>query len=97
MPVTKLGISFPVELVEEIDRMSKGLKKSRSEIIRDAVTKMINDYKRQQAITKAEKIYKEIAEDDRRLAEDFLSICAESVSKYKTARKTGKNETAQKG
>ena len=49
-----------------------------------------NDYKLKQAITKAERIYKEIAEDDRRLAEDFLSICAESVSKYKTARKTGK-------
>lgn len=90
MPVTKLGISFPVELVEEIDRMSKNLKKSRSEIIRDAITKMINDYKRQQAVAKAERIYKEIAEDDRRLAEDFLSICAEPVSKYKTVRKTEK-------
>jgi hypothetical protein len=27
MPAAKLGISFPIELVEEIDRMSKGLKK----------------------------------------------------------------------
>jgi hypothetical protein len=56
-----------------------------------------NDYKLKQAITKAERIYKEIAEDDRSLSEDFLSICAESVSKYKTVRKTGKNEAAQKG
>ena len=87
MSVMKLGISFPIELVEEIDRISKGLKKNRSEVIRDAITKMINDYKKQQAIEKAEKIYKEIAEDDRRLAEDFLSICAEPITTYKVGRR----------
>lgn len=87
MSVTKLGISFPIELVEEIDRMSKSLKKTRSEVIRDAITKMINDYKKQQALEKAEKIYKEIAEDDKRLAEDFLSICAEPITPYKAGRK----------
>jgi metal-responsive CopG/Arc/MetJ family transcriptional regulator len=87
MPVVKLGISFPMELVEEIDSMSKGLKKSRSEVIRDAITKMINEYKKQQAIEKAGKIYKEIAEDDKRLAEDFLSICAEPITTYKIGRK----------
>ncbi|MEW6570878.1 MAG: ribbon-helix-helix domain-containing protein [Nitrospirota bacterium] len=87
MPVMKLGISFPAELIEEMDRLSKVLKKSRSEVIRDAITKMINDYKKQQAIEKAEKIYKEIAEEDKRLAEDFLSICAEPVAPYKAGRK----------
>lgn len=87
MPVAKLGISFPTELVEEIDKISKGLKKNRSEVVRDAVTKMINDYKKQQAVEKAEKIYKAIEEDDKRLAEDFLSICAEPVAKYKTGKK----------
>jgi len=71
MPVAKLGISFPTELVEEIDRIYKGIKKSRSAVIREAISKMISDYKKQQAVEKAEKIYKEIAEDDRRLAEDF--------------------------
>lgn len=79
MPAAKLGISFPTELVEEIDRMSKGLKKTRSEVIREAITMMINEYKKRQAIEKAEKVYKEIAEDDKQLAEDFLSICAESA------------------
>ena len=87
MPVAKLGISFPVELIEEIDRISKGLKKNRSEVVREAITKMINDHKKQKAVEKAEKIYKEIAEDDRRLAEDFLSICAEPVATYKAGRK----------
>lgn len=85
--VTKLGISFPAELVEEIDNLSKRLKKSRSEVIRDAITRMINDYKKQHAVEKAERIYKEIAEDDRRLAEDFLSICAEPLAEYKTGGK----------
>lgn len=87
MPVAKLGISFPVELVEEIDRLSKGLKKNRSELIREAITKMISDYKKQQAIVKAETIYKEIADDDKRLSEDFLSICAEPAAAYKAGRK----------
>ncbi|HCC68565.1 MAG TPA: hypothetical protein DEP99_01575 [Nitrospiraceae bacterium] len=90
MTVAKLGISFPEKLVEEIDRLSKGLKKSRSEVVRDAITKMINDYKRQEAIEKAEKIYKEIAEDDKRLSEDFLSICAEPVYIYKVKKKAKK-------
>ncbi|MCX5719070.1 MAG: ribbon-helix-helix domain-containing protein [Nitrospirae bacterium] len=87
MPVIKLGISFPMELVNEIDRISKVLRKSRSEVIRDAITKMINDYKKQQVIKRAEKIYKEIVDDDRRLAEDFLSICAEPTAKYKISGK----------
>lgn len=90
MPVAKLGISFPTELVEEIDRMSKGLKKTRSEVIREAITMMLNEYKKRQAIEKAEKVYKEIAEDDKQLAEDFLSICAESAGIYKTGRKSGR-------
>jgi metal-responsive CopG/Arc/MetJ family transcriptional regulator len=87
MPVAKLGISFPAELVEEIDRLSKGLKKNRSEVVREAVTKMISDYKKQQTIEKAERIYKEIADDDKRLAEDFLSICAEPAATYKAGRR----------
>lgn len=90
MPVAKLGISFPLELVEEIDRISKGLRKSRSQVIREAITKMISDYKKQQAIENAERVYKEIAEDDRRLAEDFLSICAEPAATYKTGGKAKK-------
>lgn len=88
MPVAKLGISFPTELVEEIDKISKCLKKSRSEVVRDAMTRMINDYKKQQAVEKAGKIYKAIEEDDKRLAEDFLSICAEPVAKYKAVKKS---------
>lgn len=92
MTVTKLGISFPEKLVEEIDRLSKNLKKSRSEVVRDAITKVINDYKRQEAIEKAEKIYKEIAEDDKRLSEDYLSICAEPVVKYRVVKKTAKKK-----
>ena len=90
MPVAKLGISFPSELVEEIDRLSKGLKKNRSEVVREAVTKMISDYKKQQAIEKAERIYKEIADDDKRFSEDFLGICAGPVLAYKAGKKTKK-------
>lgn len=87
MSVIKLGISFPVELVEEIDTISKGLKKSRSEVVREAIVTMIDNYKQQQALRKAEKIYKEIEEDDKRLAEEFLSICAESTATYKAGEK----------
>lgn len=90
MPVTKLGISIPKELLDEIDKISQGLKKNRSEIIREGITKIINDYKKQQVVEHAEKIYKEIAEDDKRLAEDFISICEKPVAKYKTGRNTKK-------
>lgn len=87
MPVTKLGISIPKELLGEIDKISQGLKKNRSAVIREAIMKMINDYKKQQVIEHVENIYKEIAEDDKHLAEDFLSICEKSVAKYKAGRK----------
>jgi len=88
MPVTKLGISIPTELLGEIDKVSQGLKKNRSEVIREAITKMINDYKKQQVIEHAGNIYKIIAEEDKRLAEDFLSICEKPGAKYKAGRKT---------
>ena len=88
MTVIKLGISIPEELLEEIDKISQGLKKNRSEVVRNAITKMVNTYKKQQAIEKAERIYKEIAEDDKRLVEDFLSICEKPSAKYKTGRRT---------
>lgn len=90
MSVVKLGISFPAELVEEIDIISNGLKKSRSELIRDSIKKMIDDYRKQQAIESAAVVYREIAEDDRRLSEDFLSICAEPVAKYSAGKKVRK-------
>lgn len=90
MSVVKLGISFPAELVAEIDTVSKGLKKSRSEVVREAIIKMIDDYKRQQAVRKAEKIYKEIEADDKKLAEEFLSICAESSATYTAGKKVKK-------
>ncbi len=86
MPVTKLGISIPEELLEEIDKISQGLKKNRSEVIREAITKMINDYKKQQAVGKAGNIYRELAEDDKRLAEEFFGIC-EKPAKYKAGIK----------
>ena len=92
MPSAKIGISFPDELVEEIDKISRGFKKSRSEVIRDAVTKMINDYKKLKATEKAEKIYKKIAADDKRLADDFLNICSESVAAYGNAGKKEKKK-----
>ena len=44
---------------------------------------MVNAYKRQQAVEKAGKIYRELAEDDKRLAEDYLSICEKPGAKYK--------------
>ena len=50
---------------------------------------MITGHKKQQAIKKAERIYKEIAEDDRQLAEDFLGICAEPVATYLGMQKKG--------
>ncbi|MBI5099116.1 MAG: hypothetical protein HZB30_07735 [Nitrospirae bacterium] len=50
----------------------------------------ITDSREQQNIKKAEKIYKVIAEVDKHLAEDFLSICAVRAIKYKAAGKANK-------
>lgn len=36
---------------------------------------IMSDYERQKAMDEAKKIYAEIADDDKELAEDFLSIC----------------------
>lgn len=50
----------------------------------------ITDSREQQNVKKAEKIYKVIAEVDKHLAEDFLSICAVRAIKYKAAGKANK-------
>ena len=43
---------------------------------------MISAFKTQNAVRKAEKIYKKIADEDRDLAEDLLTICAEPTATY---------------
>lgn len=48
--------------------------------MRNIITRIIDAYKQKQAIEKAKKIYKEIAEGDKNIAEDFFSICAEPLS-----------------
>lgn len=46
MPVTKPGIRVPKEFLYETDKILQELKKNRSEVIREAITIMINDYKK---------------------------------------------------
>lgn len=48
---------------------------------------IFDGYRKRQAIEKAEKIYAEIEEEDKRLAEVFLSICFEPVPKYKVLKR----------
>lgn len=48
---------------------------------------MIDNYKQQRVLRKSEKIYKEIGEEDKRLAEEFLSICANPTATCKAGKK----------
>ena len=55
--------------------------------MKNVITRIIDAYKQKQAIVKAEKIYNEIAESDKNIAEDFFSICAEPLSNQNLFRR----------
>lgn len=75
----KIAISLPVDLLEEIDKLVKEQHQSRSAIVRLAINNLVKSYLEHKAFKRARQIYKDIAETDRKLSKEFISISKETL------------------
>lgn len=79
MAVSKVALSLPVSLLTRIDRLAKKSRLSRSAFVRRAVEHTLREPAEAEVIQKARRIYAEIGEEDRVLANAFLSLAAETL------------------
>jgi metal-responsive CopG/Arc/MetJ family transcriptional regulator len=79
MAVAKVAVSLPSSLLNRIDRVAKKSRLSRSAVIREAVERTFRQRDEDEVLRKAHPIYAEIGEEDRALAETFLSLAAETL------------------
>lgn len=80
MAVAKIAISLPAPLVTRIDRLAKKSGLSRSAVVREVVERTLNESTETEILRKARRIYSQIGEEDRALAESFRDVLSASVS-----------------
>ncbi len=78
MAIAKVALSLPAPLLTQIDREAKKAGLSRSAFVRQAMERTLHQPADTALLRKAHLIYSEIGEDDRALAETFLSMAAET-------------------
>ncbi|HID86939.1 MAG TPA: ribbon-helix-helix protein, CopG family [Anaerolineae bacterium] len=82
MATTRIAVSLPPDLLAQVDELAQRLNESRSAIVRRSLEQTLEQYALQRTLHKAGEIYAEIEEADRQLAEDFLTISAETLPPY---------------
>ena len=88
MGVVKIGISLPRPLLERVDAVARRKNQSRSEFVRRSLERALADEMPSRVLAEARALYAAIGEDDLTLAEDFLTITAETLPPYEV----GENE-----
>ncbi|MFQ6066350.1 MAG: CopG family ribbon-helix-helix protein [bacterium] len=76
----KVTISLPKESLQEVDNIVKKFHCSRSSLVQKALESLLEEYLGEETKEKARRIYREIAQSDRELADKFLSISSETLS-----------------
>ena len=82
MSVVKIGISLPHNLLERVDAVVRRKGLSRSEFVRRSLERALAEETPPRVLAEARALYAAIEEDDPTLAEDFLSIAAETLPPY---------------
>ena len=72
-------ISLSKELLLEVDSIVKKSHCSRSSLVQEALESLVEEYLEKETKEKAGRIYREIAQSDRELADKFLSISSETL------------------
>jgi predicted transcriptional regulator len=65
-----------------VDRLAEETGESRSAIVRHSLEQTLRQQAEQQELHEARRIYAEIEAEDRQLAEDFLTVAAETLPVY---------------
>jgi metal-responsive CopG/Arc/MetJ family transcriptional regulator len=82
MGVIKIGISLPRSLLERVDAVARRKRQSRSEFVRRSLERTLAEDTSPDMLAEARALYAAIEEDDRALAENFMSIAAETLPPY---------------
>jgi metal-responsive CopG/Arc/MetJ family transcriptional regulator len=82
MGVVKIGISLPRPLLERVDAVARRKNQSRSEFVRRSLERALADEMPSRVLAEARALYAAVGEDDLTLAEDFLTIAAETLPPY---------------
>jgi len=72
-------ISLSKELLLEVDSIVKKSHCNRSSLVQEALESLVEEYLEKETKEKAGRIYREIAQSDRELADKFLSISSETL------------------
>jgi metal-responsive CopG/Arc/MetJ family transcriptional regulator len=89
MSVTKIGISLPQPLLERVDAAARRKRQSRSEFVRRSLERALAEETPSHVLAEARALYAAIEDDDLNLAEDFITIAAETLPPYKTEETKG--------
>jgi metal-responsive CopG/Arc/MetJ family transcriptional regulator len=87
MAIAKVALSLPAPLLTRIDRLSKKSRLSRSAFVRQAVEQALGQPAEAELLRKAARMYAEIGEEDRTLAETFLPLAAKTLPTRRLTRK----------
>ena len=82
MSVVKIGISLPNSLLEQVDTLARRNGQSRSEFIRRSLERTLMDGVAPGMLAEAHALYAAIGTDERALAEDFLTVSADTLPPY---------------
>ncbi|MEA3339594.1 MAG: ribbon-helix-helix protein, CopG family [Chloroflexota bacterium] len=85
MGVAKIGISLPRPLLEQVDVIARRRSQSRSEFIRQNLEQALAEDTPPRVLAEARALYAAIEKEDLTLAEDFLTVAAETVPPYEEA------------
>lgn len=79
MAVAKVALSLPAPLLTCVDRLAKKAGLSRSALVRQVMETALGGQPDAEVVRKAKRLYAEIGEEDRVLAETFLPVAAETL------------------
>ena len=83
MDMTKIDISLPRPLLERVDAVARRKNQSRSEFVRQSLERALAEEMPSRVLAEDHALYAAIEKDDPSLAEDFLTVAAETLPPFK--------------
>jgi metal-responsive CopG/Arc/MetJ family transcriptional regulator len=82
MGVVKIGVSLPDSLLEKVDTSARRKGISRSEFVRRSLERALAEEPSPRVLAEARALYAAVEEDDLELADDFLTVAADTLPTY---------------
>lgn len=83
----KVAVSLPSDIFYELNKLAKQRGKSRSAIVKDALSRFLLEEVDEETEARARVLYEKISNEDRAIAEKFLGVIKEDLPPYITNKK----------